>query len=49
MTAEESVRFYEDMQAYFDKCEAFKEEVRKFFEHYKPRNHDLKNRHQPNS
>lgn len=38
MTPEESVRFYEDRQAYFDKCEAFKEEVRKFFENYKPKN-----------
>ena len=38
MTAEESVRFYEDRQAYFDKCEDFKEEVRKFFENYKPKN-----------
>lgn len=40
MTAEESVRFYEVRQAYFDKCEDFKDEVRLFFEHYKPRNND---------
>lgn len=38
MTAEESVRFYEVRQAYFDKCEDFKDEVRKFFENYKPKN-----------
>ena len=37
MSAEESVKFYEVRQAYFDKCEAFKEEVRKFFENYKPK------------
>lgn len=49
MTNEERAIFYKQREAYFDKCEAFKEEVRKFFEHYKPRNHDLKNRHQPNS
>ena len=40
MTTEESVRFYEDRHAYFDKCEAFREEVRIFFEHYKPRHNE---------
>ena len=49
MTAEESVRLYEMQQEYRLKCEEFMQEMYKFLEHYKPRNHDLKNRHQPNS
>ena len=49
MTAEESVRFYEMQQEYRLKCEEFRQEMNKFLEHYKPRKHDLKNRHQPNS
>lgn len=46
MTDEESVQFYEAKQAYFNKCEAFKEKVRRFFENYKLKNHDHQNRHQ---
>ncbi len=43
MTAEESVRFYEMQQAYRLKCEEFRKELSLYLEHYKPRNHDLKN------
>ena len=38
MTPEESVQFYEDRQAYFDKCEDFNQEVLRWFEEeYQPK------------
>ena len=40
MTYEERAIFHKQRDAYFDKCEAFNEELRLFFEHYKPRNND---------
>lgn len=37
MNEQEIAAYYTHRQAYFDKCEDFKEEVRKFFENYKPK------------
>lgn len=37
MTVDDDFRFYKARQAYFDKCEAFREEVCDFFENYKPK------------
>lgn len=45
MTAEESVRFYEARQAYFDKCEEFQSRIEEFFQLYKPKKHDQHENH----
>ena len=37
MNNEETAAFYKRREAYFDKCEAFREDVCDFFENYKPK------------
>lgn len=38
MTYEETAQFYDAREAYRWKCEDFREEIKQFFETFKPRN-----------